>query len=400
MLFWIFATIIALAATAVILRPLVGREGSDNTDTTSDKSVYLDQLAQIEAEINRGTLHPNEAQTTRAEIARRLLDLEKRTAEEPNPAPMRTSTGLMAALVITLLLGSTYIYTQIGAPGAKDQPLAERDVEKRRLTQAEAEVFAEENFGMTTPELEGREAELLAQLKAELEKRPDDLTGYTILAQTLNSVGDFKGAAKAQARVIELKGTDAESDDFAIMAEAMVFATQGYVSPEAEAALAKAIQLNPGNPRAQYYSGIALAQVGKSQIAMQVWTKLLENGPEDAPWIAPVREQIQMLARETGLPLPEIMLRGPTQSDIEAAEEMTEEDRTAMIRSMVDGLADRLATEGGNVTEWARLIRSLGMLGELEQAATVYNEASISFGENENALELLNTAARDAGVIE
>ena len=54
---------------------------------------------------------------------------------------------------------------------------------------------------------------------------------------------------------------------------------------------------------------------------------------------------------------------------------MTDDERTEMIRGMVDGLSDRLATEGGPASDWARLIGALGVLGETERAAAIWNEA-------------------------
>jgi cytochrome c-type biogenesis protein CcmH len=48
---------------------------------------------------------------------------------------------------------------------------------------------------------------------------------------------------------------------------------------------------------------------------------------------------------------------------MEAAAEMAPEDRAAMIEGMVEGLAGRLATEGGPPEDWARLITAFGVLG-------------------------------------
>ena len=50
---------------------------------------------------------------------------------------------------------------------------------------------------------------------------------------------------------------------------------------------------------------------------------------------------------------------GPTTEDMAAAADMTPEERMAMIEGMVAQLSDRLATEGGDVEDWERLIRSL-----------------------------------------
>ncbi|MEN8840171.1 MAG: c-type cytochrome biogenesis protein CcmI, partial [Octadecabacter sp.] len=92
--------------------------------------------------------------------------------------------------------------------------------------------------------------------------------------------------------------------------------------------------------------------------------------------------------------------RGPSNADLEAAEDMTPEDRQQMIQGMVGQLADRLAAEGGPPQDWARLISSLAILGEDETARTVLNEAETIFGADIQAVQIVRRAAQDAGLIE
>jgi cytochrome c-type biogenesis protein CcmH len=74
--------------------------------------------------------------------------------------------------------------------------------------------------------------------------------------------------------------------------------------------------------------------------------------------------------------------------------------REAMIRSMVEGLSDRLANEGGSASEWAQLIRAYGVLGEAATALPILEEARGAFAGNEAALAEIEAAARDAGLTE
>ncbi|MCB2133166.1 MAG: c-type cytochrome biogenesis protein CcmI, partial [Rhodobacteraceae bacterium] len=53
-----------------------------------------------------------------------------------------------------------------------------------------------------------------------------------------------------------------------------------------------------------------------------------------------------------------------TAADIAAAQEMSADDRQAMIRGMVDGLAQRLAEDPDDLEGWHRLIRARVVLGE------------------------------------
>ncbi|MFP4450771.1 MAG: c-type cytochrome biogenesis protein CcmI, partial [Rhodosalinus sp.] len=89
---------------------------------------------------------------------------------------------------------------------------------------------------------------------------------------------------------------------------------------------------------------------------------------------------------------------GPTREQMEAAQDMSPEDRMEMVRGMVDGLSTRLAEQGGTVEDWARLIGALGVLGETEQATAIRDEALQTFAGNEAALDLIRTAAEEAGL--
>ena len=69
-----------------------------------------------------------------------------------------------------------------------------------------------------------------------------------------------------------------------------------------------------------------------------------------------------------------------------------------MIRGMVAGLADRLATEGGSADEWARLISAYGVLQETEKAQAIWSEAQTVFAEAPEALSIITEAARAVGL--
>ena len=182
----------------------------------------------------------------------------------------------------------------------------------------------------------------------------------------------------------------------------VVLAAGGYVSPEAEQALSRALQLDPQNGPARYYWGLMMAQTGRPDQAFRIWDRLLRAGPPDAPWIPPIRAQIEEIAARAGvdyaMPDPGTGQAGPSRADIEAAGQMSAEERMQMIEGMVSSLSNRLATEGGPPTEWARLINALGVLGRGEEARGIYDEAIGVFADDPGALDLIQQAGERAGV--
>jgi cytochrome c-type biogenesis protein CcmH len=228
-----------------------------------------------------------------------------------------------------------------------------------------------------------------------------------LLARNEATLGNFVAARQAQARVLALKGETATAADYADHADLLVLAAGGYVSPEAEVVLSEALTRDRTNGTARYYSGLLLVQTGRPDLGFRIWRALLEQSAPGDPWIDPIRAQIEdlaVIAGETNFTLPPLgappaaPLRGPTAGDVAAAADMTPEERDQMIRGMVAGLSDRLATEGGPPEEWARLIGALGVLGEVDQARAIADEAETVFADDPLALAQITEARARAGL--
>jgi cytochrome c-type biogenesis protein CcmH len=241
------------------------------------------------------------------------------------------------------------------------------------------------------------------QLRGALKDRPDDLEGHRLLARNESGLGNYVAAVAAQRRVIAILGDSVNADDHAMLAEMMILGAGGYVSPEAEAEITRALQLDPLNGTAIFYAGLMLAQVGRPDRTFALWAPLLERSQPDDPWVAPLRAQLMQVASEAGednYALPEAveMAPGPDADAVAAAAGMTPEERQEMVRGMVEQLSDRLATQGGSAEEWARLIKAYGVLGETDRARAIWAEAQQLFGGNAADLEVVRAAATQAGV--
>ena len=246
-------------------------------------------------------------------------------------------------------------------------------------------------------------AEGLEARRAELLEAGADRAQWEELVNFALALDDLRLGHRMQAGLIEGLGDAATPDDHVFLADLMINAAGGYVSPEAEQALETALRRDPRNPLARFFTGLMLAQTDRPDLAFRIWEQLLQDGPPDAPWIAPIRSQIEFVAMRAGvnysLP-PAGAATGPrlTDADIEAARDMAPEDRATMIEGMVAGLSQRLATQGGSAEDWARLIAAHGVLGNLDQASGIWTEAQAVFGARPEQLETIRAAARAAGV--
>ena len=112
-----------------------------------------------------------------------------------------------------------------------------------------------------------------------------------------------------------------------------------------------------------------------------------------------IRAEIEDLADRAGIryQLPPDAA-GPSAEAIAAARDMSAEDRTTMIRGMVSTLNTRLATEGGTPADWARLINAYGVLGEIDAATAIWQNAQESFADAPEALAIIKRAADASGI--
>lgn len=401
-MFWLVVAGVVVLVGVPMARVLVQRGAPVAKAAELDMGVYKDQLAEVERDLARGVLGAPEAEAARTEVARRLLAADKRAQlEHVAKASGRGPTALALVMVGLALGGSVWLYTVVGAPGMPDMPLQARlEAAKVARDARPDQTTAEAATPPLKLEIEPQHAELVEKLRQAVLKNPTDPTGLRLLVDNEARLGNLTAARAAQQQLMGVLGDQSKPSDYTDLGEIMILAAGGYVSPQAEQALVHALNGNPQDPRARYYSGLSLAQTGRPDVAFRMWDGLLQEGPPDAPWIPLIQSQIGAVARAAGIAPPDPSVPGPNAQDVENAETMTEAERTKMIGGMVAGLAERLATDGGTAAEWARLIRAYGVLGEIARADAIWQEAKTTFATNPEAMTLLRTAAQDAEVLQ
>lgn len=385
MLFWIIAIGAAVLMTIVVALPLLrGREDAAPR-AAHDVQVFRDQLTELDRDVARGAVTPEDADATKLEIQRRLLvaDAEMRTTGGAQSAPTGMSRGLAALVLIAIPLAAGVLYYDLGAPGAKDTPFAAR-ADSTRPGQEEAEkMMAGRELAPPAGEDVAEFQTLVIKLEARIKDRPDDAQGVFLYARSLMNLGRFADAWPQFERLTELGEANAEI--YAGLTEGQILAAGGYISPEAEANLLQILKYQPTNPSARYYLGRLHIQAGEPELARTIWEELMRESPPDAPWVAPIQREMAELGRTLG-PLP-----GPTQQEMQAAGNIPPEERQSMVQGMVASLATRLAEEGGSMEEWQQLIRSYSVLGEPKAAQAAMDAARRAFAGDPAALARLES---------
>lgn len=406
MLFWIVTAGLTLAVVGTLSVAILRGRDEARASATYDLDVYRDQLKEVERDLARGVVSEADAEQARTEVSRRILaaDAAARSGVETS----RRGGGFVVAGVTSIVVTAAayFVYLELGAPGYGDLALKDRIAHAETLRadrpdQATAEAGLPADMlapATVSPEY----VTLVDKLRETIATRPEDLQGQVLLAQSEAQLGNFAAAYAAKARVIEIKGSAVTAVDYSDYADLLILAAGGYVSPQAESMLERALSMDPTNGTAKYYFGLMMAQTGRPDTALRIWDQLLRQGPGDAPWMPPIEAQIDEMAMRAGVnysrPAVAAPGRGPSAEDVEAASDMTPAERMEMIQGMVTGLSERLATEGGPVEEWARLISALGVLGQMDQARAVFADAQVAFAGNANAADVLNEVADRVGL--
>lgn len=344
---WIVLGAMTVVALSLVLLPLVRPSAKAPPRSAYELEIYRDQVVEIEREVARGLLSADQAEAARVEIGRRALaaaEGARTTAQAPTTPRLRWRSAVAGVLACGLAAG---LYVAVGSPHLAD-PAA------------------------SAPDMAG----LVARLQARMEQNPDDPRGWALLGQSLVGLRRFTEAAEAYGRAVALVPDDA--DLLSRYGEALTFAANGVVTPKAQGAFGAAIEINPDGPRARYYLGVADYQAGRTRQALDRWRALEADSPPDAPWLTLLRPRMETLAKQLGEdpPEPSAAPRGPTAEDVRNAQSMSQEDRLAMIRSMVDGLAARLESEPDDFDGWMRLGRSYAVLDEHAKSRDAYARAA------------------------
>jgi cytochrome c-type biogenesis protein CcmH len=383
MLFWIAAGVLAVATAAYVARPLALGRRAARSRAAHDEQVFRDQLAEVDRDLDRGVLTAEEARSARIEVSRRLLAAAAERERQPDhqPAPKAASYALAAAVLVGAPLGGWVVYDRIGAPGLPDQPLASRAESRPGQELVESRLPPVQPF--TPPGMEDLPP-LVAQLEARVASDGGDRQGLYLLARSYAQVGRFADSWRAYRRLLRETGGDAPAQVFAGMAESMILAARGYVSPEAEQALGEALRRDGREPVARFYMGETFAQTGRPQSAMEVWAGLLADSPPDAPWRDATRQRLLDIATETGMqPPPAVAAATPPQRG------------RGEILAMVRGLDERLSTQGGEPGQWAQLARSYRVMGLGAAAEDAKKRAREAFAADPERLAAFEAALAD-----
>ncbi len=360
---WIAIALVPLVTVVAIAIPVLNAQAPRNSSADHDLAVFADQMKEVERDKERNTISEAEYESARTEIGRRILSAER---DAISGGPVRSPGSNFAVAVGVLLLVpliAAPIYLLRGNPSLVGEIVTTQTGATASPGDAETRAGLQDS---------------ITRLKARLENAPDDFDGWVLLGRSYMVTQEPLLAISSYEKAIALRPEDGAIHSF--LGEAIVFSSGGTVTETARAAFEKAIGVDGTDPAARFYLALASAQGGNLRGAFDAWLALAADTPLDAPWRGVLMQQLETAARDLNVDLAAVMpvspgassvqaARGPTNEDVEAAQEMSPQDRAQMIRGMVEQLAARLNDNPNDAEGWERLGRSYRVLGETSKAA-------------------------------
>ena len=363
---WVSIGLLTCVAVLALVSPLLHRRPAERVaDAVPEVAIYKDQLRELDRDRARGLISEAEVKGARVEVERRLLRAAARTDPTPVEERGRSRLGLVAAAIVApgLALG---LYAYLGSPTAPDLPLAAR---------------AQPGGGGTPQVAAPQIAAMVKGLQERLAANPDDLEGWLMLGRSKAVLGDDKAAVEAYRKAAGVAPRDPRA--VGALAQALVTAANGIVTPEARTQFAALAKIAPDDLRAPFFEGLARSQAGDLRGALASWRQVLAATPREASWRGEVEENVRQAAGDLRIDPAPILAAAPSAApaapelatpEAAAVAAMSPDDQKAFIKSKVDGLEARLEADGKDPVGWQRLAQAKLVLGDPEAARQAYEQ--------------------------
>jgi cytochrome c-type biogenesis protein CcmH len=266
------AALLVAAALAFLLPPLLARRDATPrvSATAANVQVVRDQLAELDADLARGTLGAERHAEARRELERRLLE-DTAAGEGPTRGAGR-ARGLAIAVALIVPIVAAALYVVLGNPDALDR--------EKRLGMTEAQAAERDKL-----------REVTAKLAQRMQQKPDDAKGWEMLGRAYRAQDKLPQALAAYQRAVLLDTNNAPL--LADFAELLAIQQGGRIDGLAMESAARALTLDPKNDKALALLGTAAFDARQYDRAIGYWKRLLALAPPGSDFAQAVQAGIR-----------------------------------------------------------------------------------------------------------
>ena len=389
---WFLLIILSSAAAVAISFPLIRRYEAGLLPS-EETAVYQDQIKEVERDLQSGTINEPEAKSAKAEIERRLESVAVQ-ASPPQPISNFWRSVALAATAAFVVLGGVNLYAVMGNPNMPSAipPAAPQQAAAQQQQAAPAQQQAQQPAAAAGGGTIGQVDQMIGKLQARLQANPADAEGWRMLGWAMFNTQRWQDSVNAYSKALAL---DPNNIDYkSALAESIVQAAQGMVTPKAQELIADVLAKQPKDLRGRFYDALAHEQSGDQQGALDRWTALYSDAPADAGWRDDVKARIADLGKALGKDVTAVgNAATPTPTAPQAA---TAGAKDPMVAGMIAGLAAKLEANPKDRDGWAMMIRSLIVIGDAKGADDAMAKALDIFKDDKPTQDGLKQIAEDA----
>jgi cytochrome c-type biogenesis protein CcmH len=282
--FWIFAGLMMAVALFFVMPPLLhrGELRHPAAERLAHVTIFNQQLEELEADLARGVLSPEDHEQGRIELEQRLLEETGAVATVRAVPTLRGWRRILlpAALIIGLPAIVVGLYYQVGNPQSLtlDAPLA----------------------AGTPHQVDQTQVQLMAsRLAARLQRNPEDGDGWAMLAKSYGMMQRYNDSALAFGKAAAL--SPANPQLLADYADALAMAQGGRFEGKPAETIDRALRIDPNHPKALALAGSAAFEAKSYAAAVDIWQRLLAHLPENSPFADSIRNSIADARQRGGL---------------------------------------------------------------------------------------------------
>ncbi len=168
--------------------------------------------------------------------------------------------SLLSFIFLTVLL-----YFGLGRPDLLQPQLQQKKLELPYIQSLQAKKDADENLELLS---------LYKKLKMTLVKRPNDISGYSLLVKTCLTLNKYSEARLAQEKVVFLKNKSSNLDDYILLLDTYFIAAGGRFSIEASKILNRMKNEYALNENIHFFTALEHIERKEYQSAISVYKKL------------------------------------------------------------------------------------------------------------------------------
>ncbi len=268
--FVVAALLLVVVALVFVIPPLMQKGQSRGREERNELnvSVYRDQLAELERDMQNDIIDRGKYEQGRLELEKRLLEDVEENGEGGQGIVNQDALSKPSRLP-AILVGIFIPVFAIGAYMILGSPIALNPVQPARITP-----------DMSKSEIADQINLMVAQLAKRLESDPTDAEGWAMLGRSLIALERFDEALVALENATRLNDSDAQL--FADYADAVAMSGGQSLEGRPLELINRALELDPNNEKALWLAGTAAYERADFKEALKVWKRLYELVPKDS----------------------------------------------------------------------------------------------------------------------